>query len=110
MGAHLQIEGGKVMINARRQFGCIVQWVTYNENWGLNGRPTNQVALGVAAARAADKEYIVSSGRLVDGCTGCSEHGAGDVVDKHHYSPPASPTFNATTLQYAANGEFGGLG
>merc|ERR1712192_113563 len=53
---------------------------------------------------------MAASGRLVDGCTGCSEHGAGDVVDKHHYSPPASPAFNASTMQYAANGEFGGLG
>merc|ERR1711988_1536608 len=98
------------MIQARKQFGCIMQWVTYNEYWGLKGRPENQVALGVAAAREADKEYMAASWRLVDGCTGCNEHGAGDVVDEHHYSPPGSPAFNATTRHYSANGEFGGLG
>merc|ERR1712183_1252385 len=39
-------------------------------------------------------------------------YGSGDVSDAHHYSPPGCPKYNATAghLQYASNGEYGGVG
>jgi hypothetical protein len=49
--------------------------VTYNEGWGLAGRPADQPAKAVATARAADAAVVAASGRLVDACTGCDAHG-----------------------------------
>lgn len=96
-------------MQARRQFGCIVAWVTYNEGWGLNGRPADQPTRAVDVARAADAAMMAASGRLIDACTGCDAHGAGDAVDVHHYPTPALPS-GASARQFEANGEFGGVG
>ena len=84
--------------------------MTYNEGWGLAGRPDDQPAVAVAVARAADGAVMGASGRLVDACTGCDAHGAGDAVDLHHYPTPAAPAGGTGARQFEANGEFGGLG
>jgi len=106
-----QLSEGAELVRSRRHFGAIVAWVIYNEAWGLAGRPPEQPALGVAAAREADAALMSASGRLVDACTGCEAHGAGDAIDAHHYPTPAAPaTGGEPGGRFLANGEFGGIG
>lgn len=99
----LQLKEGMAMIQNRKQFGSIVAWVTFNEGWGQ--------ASAEETIKAVQMVQSVDSTRLVDGCTGCNAHNAGDTIDEHHYSPPACPTYINTTghLMYASNGEYGGV-
>ena len=87
----------KEMIDARRQFPCIVGWVPFNEGWGQFD--TVRVARWI-------KEYDPS--RLVDPASGWNDFPIGDIHDKHDYPGPSAPPANEGRASVL--GEFGGLG
>lgn len=87
----------KEMIDARRQFPCIVGWVPFNEGWGQFD--TVRISRWI-------KEYDPS--RLVDPASGWNDFPVGDVHDVHSYPGPAAPP--AEEGRAAVLGEFGGLG
>jgi hypothetical protein len=87
----------KAMIDHLRGFPCIVVWVPFNEGWGQHN--TNDVLKWV-------KEYDPS--RLVDGPSGWTDRGAGDLKDIHVYPGPGM--FPVEKARVSVLGEFGGLG
>jgi hypothetical protein len=87
----------KAMVDHLRGFPCIVVWVPFNEGWGQHD--TNDVLKWV-------KEYDPS--RLVDGPSGWTDRGAGDLKDIHVYPGPGM--FPVEKARVSVLGEFGGLG
>ena len=87
----------KAIIDARRQFPCIVAWVPFNEGWGQ---------FDTARISSWIKEYDPS--RLVDPASGWNDFPVGDLHDVHSYPGPAAPQADAGRA--AVLGEFGGLG
>ena len=85
------------MIDARRDFPCIVAWVPFNEGWGQyqTAKITNWI-----------KAYDPS--RLVVPASGWNDFPVGDVHDIHSYPGPHAPPANP--VRAAVLGEFGGLG
>jgi hypothetical protein len=68
-----------------RDFGnhpAIVSWIVFNEAWGQHDTKAN-------TARAAQAD----PSRVINSASGWTDHGAGDVLDIHHYSfYPSAPT------------------
>jgi beta-galactosidase/beta-glucuronidase len=87
----------KAIIDARRQFPCIIAWVPFNEGWGQFD--TLRVSRWI-------KAYDPS--RLVDPASGWNDFPVGDIHDVHSYPGPAAPPADAGRA--AVLGEFGGLG
>jgi hypothetical protein len=87
----------KAMMDARRFFPCIVTWVPFNEGWGQHD--TNEVLKWV-------KAYDPT--RLVDGPSGWTDRGYGDMKDMHNYPGPGM--FPVMPDRVSVLGEFGGLG
>ena len=87
----------KAMIDHLRFFPCIVAWVPFNEGWGQH--QTNEV---LKWAKAYDPR------RLVDGPSGWTDRGYGDMKDKHEYRGPGM--FPTMPDRVSVLGEFGGLG
>jgi hypothetical protein len=87
----------KAMIDHLRFFPCIVAWVPFNEGWGQHD--TNEVLKWV-------KQYDPT--RLVDGPSGWTDRGYGDMKDMHKYPGPGM--FPVMPKRVSALGEFGGLG
>jgi len=87
----------KAMIDHLRFFPCIVVWVPFNEGWGQHD--TNEILKWV-------KEY--DSSRLVNGPSGWSDRGYGDMKDMHAY--PGPNMFPVMPDRVSVLGEFGGLG
>ena len=85
------------LIDGRRQHPCIVAWVPFNEGWGQFD--TNRVLAWVAKRDPT---------RLVDGPSGWTDRGTGDMHDIHRYPGPAMPKLEERRA--AVLGEFGGLG
>jgi len=85
------------MIDRLRFFPSIVVWVPFNEGWGQHD--TNEVLAWV-------KER--DSTRLVDGPSGWTDRGAGDLKDMHVYPGPGM--FPVMPDRVSVLGEFGGLG
>lgn len=85
------------VVDSLRNHPSIVMWVPFNEGWGQH-----------------DTERYVSwlkqhdPSRLVNGASGWTDTGAGDVSDLHAYPGPAAPAFEEKRA--AVLGEFGGLG
>ena len=80
-----------------RHFPCIVAWVPFNEGWGQH--TTNDI---LAWVKRLDPT------RLVDGPSGWTDLGYGDLLDKHEYPGPGM--FPAQGGRASVLGEFGGLG
>ncbi len=76
---------------------CIVVWVPFNEGWGQF--KTNEIL-----AWTKDRDPT----RLVDGPSGWSDRGEGDMNDMHRYPGPGMPPVEEKRA--VVLGEFGGLG
>jgi hypothetical protein len=87
----------KAMIDNRRFFPCIVAWVPFNEGWGQHD--TNDILKWV-------KQYDPT--RLVNGPSGWTDRGYGDMKDMHNYPGPGM--FPVMPDRVSVLGEFGGLG
>jgi beta-galactosidase/beta-glucuronidase len=87
----------KAMIDHLRFFPSIVVWVPFNEGWGQHD--TNDVLKWV-------KELDPS--RLVNGPSGWTDRGFGDMKDMHNYPGPGM--FPVLPDRVSVLGEFGGLG
>jgi beta-galactosidase/beta-glucuronidase len=94
--AQFRTELGR-MIDRLRFFPSIVVWVPFNEGWGQHD--TNQILEWVK-----DRDPT----RLVDGPSGWTDRGVGDLKDKHEYPGPAM--FPTMPDRASVLGEFGGLG
>jgi beta-galactosidase/beta-glucuronidase len=78
-------------------FPCIIAWVPFNEGWGQHR--TNDI---LAWVKRLDPT------RLVNGPSGWSDLGYGDMLDMHEY--PGPNMFPAQGGRASVLGEFGGLG
>jgi hypothetical protein len=78
-------------------FGCIGVWVPFNEGWGQHD--TNAVLQRVR---------MRSDGRLVNGPSGWTDRGYGDMKDMHNYPGPGM--FPTMPDRISVLGEYGGLG
>lgn len=87
----------KALVDNFKFFPCIVAWVPFNEGWGQHR--TNDI---LAWTKRLDPT------RLVDGPSGWTDLGFGDMLDKHEYPGPGM--FPAQGGRASVLGEFGGLG
>ncbi len=94
--AHFRAEL-KEMIDHLKFFPCIVVWVPFNEGWGQHN--TNEILKWT-------KEYDPT--RLVNGPSGWTDRGYGDMKDMHNYPGPGM--FPALYDRASVLGEYGGLG
>ncbi len=85
------------IVDARRNHPSIVMWVPFNEGWGQHDTRAT-----VAWLRRHDPT------RLVDGASGWTDRGVGDVSDVHAYPGPDIPARDPHRALVL--GEFGGLG
>ena len=85
------------VIDLLRNQPSIVVWVPFNEGWGQFN--TDGIMDWV-------REY--DSSRLVDGPSGWTDRGSGDIYDIHAYPGPAMP--ERESARAVVLGEFGGLG
>ncbi|MBM4000090.1 MAG: hypothetical protein FJ297_11235 [Planctomycetes bacterium] len=85
------------IIDSLASHPCIVAWVPFNEGWGQF--KTNEI---LAWTKERDPT------RLVDGPSGWSDRGTGDLNDMHRYPGPAMP--DPESKRAIVLGEFGGLG
>ncbi len=87
----------KAMMDHLRFFPSIVVWVPFNEGWGQHD--TNEILKWV-------KEYDPT--RLVNGPSGWTDRGFGDMKDMHDYPGPGM--FPVMPDRVSVLGEYGGLG
>jgi hypothetical protein len=87
----------KEMIDHLKFFACIVVWVPFNEGWGQHD--TNEILKWT-------KEYDPT--RLVNGPSGWTDRGYGDMKDMHNYPGPGM--FPVMNDRASVLGEYGGLG
>jgi arylsulfatase A-like enzyme len=87
----------KAMIDARDNHPSIIVWVPFNEGWGQHN--TNDILQWV-------KSY--DPARLVDGPSGWTDRGYGDLYDIHRY--PGISMFPPQPERATVLSEFGGLG
>ncbi|MFN0123236.1 MAG: sulfatase-like hydrolase/transferase, partial [Blastocatellia bacterium] len=87
----------RAMLDARGNHPAIVVWVPFNEGWGQHD--TNGILQWV-------KSYDPT--RLVDGPSGWTDRGYGDLYDIHRY--PGVSMFPPEPGRATVLGEFGGLG
>jgi beta-galactosidase/beta-glucuronidase len=85
------------MVESFRHFPSIICWVPFNEGWGQH--TTNDI---LAWTKRLDPS------RLVNGPSGWSDLGYGDLIDLHEY--PGPNMFPAQGGRVSVLGEFGGLG
>ena len=85
------------LVRQHRAFPCIVAWVPFNEGWGQHD--TREI---IGWVKQLDPT------RLVNGPSGWSDFGVGDMVDCHAYPEPAM--LPARNGRASVLGEFGGLG
>ena len=91
------------IINAFKNFQCIVVWVPFNEAWGQFDTPA-----AVKLTRELDPTRLInqSSGGNYDLSQGAE--GFGDILDVHHYPCPAMNIFERKFVNVL--GEYGGIG
>jgi hypothetical protein len=87
----------QAIINANRSYPSIVAWVPFNEGWGQF--KTNEILRWTKELDPA---------RLVDGPSGWTDRGGGDMRDLHSYPGPGMPPLE--DKRASVLGEFGGLG
>ena len=91
------------IINAFKNFQCIVVWVPFNEAWGQFDTPEV-----VKFTRELDPTRLINpaSGGNFDFSAGVA--GFGDILDVHHYPCPAMNFFERKFVNVL--GEYGGIG
>ena len=91
------------IINAYKNFQCIVVWVPFNEAWGQFDTPA-----AVKLTRKLDPTRLINSasGGNYDFSEGAE--GFGDILDVHHYPCPAMNVFERKFVNVL--GEYGGIG
>ena len=91
------------IINAFKNFQCIVVWVPFNEAWGQFDTPA-----AVKLTRKLDPTRLINSasGGNFDFSEG--PEGFGDILDVHHYPCPAMNLFESKFVNVL--GEYGGIG
>lgn len=87
----------KAMMDGLANYPSIVIWVPFNEGWGQ---------FKTAEILEWTKEYDPS--RIVDGASGWTDRGVGDMIDMHSYPGPSM--FDPPEHRASVLGEFGGLG
>lgn len=87
----------KDIINARKNFPCIVMWIPFNEAWGQFD--TKDVT---------DFTRKCDSTRLVNSASGGNYRFCGDIHDYHSYPEPSLRVFLRDYVNVI--GEFGGIG
>jgi len=87
----------KAMMDAFHNHPSIVVWVPFNEGWGQF--ETTDVLNWT-------KRYDPT--RLVDGASGWTDRGSGDMIDMHKYPGPGM--FDVEAKRASVLGEYGGLG
>ncbi|MDR2115097.1 MAG: hypothetical protein LBP87_01825 [Planctomycetaceae bacterium] len=87
----------KEIIETRYNAPSIVVWVPFNEGWGQ-----------FDTCRILDLTKQLDPTRLVDGPSGWSDRGCGDLYDKHQYRGPGM--FPPEEKRATVLGEYGGLG
>jgi len=86
----------KAIINAFSHFPSIIAWVPFNEGWGQ-----------FKTREILDWTKKLDPTRLVDGPSGWTDFGDGEMLDIHHYPGPAIPPLEEDRA--VVLGEFGGL-
>ena len=91
------------IINAFKNFQCIVVWVPFNEAWGQFDTPAV-----VKFTRELDPTRLINpaSGGNFDFSEGAAAFG--DILDVHHYPCPAMNLFERKFVNVL--GEYGGIG
>ena len=87
----------KAMLDGLNNHPSIVVWTPFNEGWGQF--KTNEIIRWI-------QQYDPT--RLVDGPSGWSDRGEGDLIDMHSY--PGPDMHRVGTGRASVVGEFGGLG
>ena len=85
------------LVRQHRHFPSIVSWDPFNEGWGQHR--TNEI---IAMVKRLDPT------RLVDGPSGWTDFGLGDMIDCHAYPGPGMLPVQSGRASFL--GEFGGLG
>ena len=86
------------MIRGLANHPSIVVWVLHNEGWGQFDTHT-----------LTERIRGLDPTRLINASSGWLDVGAGDMIDKHDYSPTPSPP-NADGKRALVMGEYGGAG
>ena len=89
----------KAIMDHLKFFPSIVTWVPFNEGWGQ---------FDTARIVKWTQEYDPT--RLVDGVSGWTDRGVGDMNDAHHYPGPGMEPALQNPGRIIVLGEFGGLG
>ena len=91
------------IINAYKNFQCIVVWVPFNEAWGQFDTPA-----AVRLTRKLDPTRLINSASGGNFDLSEGEEGFGDILDVHHYPCPAMNAFDRKFVNVL--GEYGGIG
>ncbi|WP_375486093.1 PA14 domain-containing protein [uncultured Jatrophihabitans sp.] len=93
----------------------IISWEPYNEGWGLDrndvGNAVSEVKLAAATVSLADPSRLVDAESGFNCCGSVNtDTGAGNIVDWHTYTGPATPKPDTAHDRVAIDGEHGGWG
>lgn len=87
----------KEIIEALKNFQCIVVWVPFNEAWGQ-----------FDTKKVVDFTRGLDPTRLINAASGGNYAFCGDILDVHHYPCPAMNIFEGKFINVL--GEYGGIG
>lgn len=87
----------KAMIDSFHNHPSIVVWVPFNEGWGQ-----------FKTTEILNWTKLYDPTRIIDGASGWTDRGSGDMIDMHKYPGPGM--FDVEPNRASVLGEFGGLG
>jgi hypothetical protein len=93
----------------------IISWEPYNEGWGMDrtdqANAVSEVKLAAAQVAADDPSRLVDAESGFNCCGSVNtDTGAGNVIDWHTYTGPATPQPDPAHVRVAIDGEHGGWG
>jgi hypothetical protein len=103
------------MVEGLKGITSIISWEPYNEGWGMDrnsrANAVSEVELAAAQVAADDPSRLVDAESGFNCCGSVnSDTGAGNIIDWHTYTGPATPTPDAVHQRPAIDGEHGGWG